>query len=328
MNNLDYFKYSQDNKDSIEDFVNGVGVKVISETAEENPTMLMIKVNELNHLLTTYSTLRSLGKNTDDSTVLDVVDKIALILEENNLNINYSPFCVYFQVIRYSYNSYKENYSSMDKEEKRELLIYLIEEYLKNRYSMYESHGYTPIVLQVMADNSSARRNGTVGLQMLSSVLTPMGFKNAKTYQELMNTDLCFLNSDKGEKKVFDEFIKKNNIKFEFRATRDNKYPDMLIKVNNDFFILEHKLTNGGGGSQNAEINEIIAFTNYSENNSKIHYVSCLQGNFIQYLTGHSTQPKNIAQRKNIFNALSSNPNNYFVNGKGLAKVIEDYINK
>lgn len=47
---------------------------------------------------------------------------------------------------------------------------------------------------------------------------------------------------------------------------------------------MEHKLTNGGGGSQNAEINEIIQFINYGEASNKVHYVSCLAGNFFKKL--------------------------------------------
>ena len=46
-------------------------------------------------------------------------------------------------------------------------------------------------------------------------------------------------------------------------------------------FILEHKLTNGEGGSQNQEINEIIAFITQKEDKNNIHYISCLQGDFI-----------------------------------------------
>ena len=80
------------------------------------------------------------------------------------------------------------------------------------------------------------------------------------------------------------------------------------------------------GGSQNAEINEIINFIRYDEKKEKkIHYVSCLQGDFFKSITPDSTQPKNVAQRENILNALKEHPNNFFVNGKALEKLIEEY---
>ncbi len=73
------------------------------------------------------------------------------------------------------------------------------------------------------------------------------------------------------------EMLKKYKIQFRFRRERQNKNPDVIFKIKKDIFIYEHKLTNGGeGGTQNAEINEIIAFINQTENNKKIHYLSCL----------------------------------------------------
>jgi len=53
-----------------------------------------------------------------------------------------------------------------------------------------------------------------------------------------------------------------------------------------------------------------------------------LQGDFIQYLTEHSTQPKNITQRTNIQTTLNEHSNNYFVNGKGLEQLLKDFIQK
>ena len=89
-------------------------------------------------------------------------------------------------------------------------------------------------------------------------------------------------------------------------------------------FILEHKLTNGEGGSQNQEINEIIAFITQKEDKNNIHYISCLQGDFITKLNENSTQPKNKAQLLNITMALTKYKQNYFVNGEGLRKMFED----
>ena len=89
-------------------------------------------------------------------------------------------------------------------------------------------------------------------------------------------------------------------------------------------FILEHKLTNGEGGSQNQEINEIIAFITQKEVKNNIHYISCLQGDFITKLNENSTQPKNKAQLSNITMALTKYKQNYFVNGEGLRKMFED----
>ena len=326
MNNLNYFEFSQSNKDSVEEFINPEGIKVINENKSEEPTNLMNKAEKLNDYITTYYTLKTMKKNSRDTTIIEIVDKIAKILEAKKVNINYHPFCAYFQVMRYSYANYRGNYKSMELEEKRDLIIYLLEAYLENRYKMYQYHGYSHIALQTMADVSSSRRNATIGIKMLKSMLTPLGFINAEDYETLQTNNLCYVESDKKGKKIFKDFLKKNHILFEFQTIRDNKYPDMLIKVKKHYFILEHKLTNGGGGSQNAEINEIISFITFNEENTNIHYVSCLQGDFINYLCEHPTSKKNITQKENITKALTSNPNNYFVNGKALEKLIKDYM--
>ncbi len=102
----------------------------------------------------------------------------------------------------------------------------------------------------------------------------------------------------------------------------------MLFKVNNDFYVLEHKLTNGCGGSQNAEINEIIQFINYTEENKDWHYVSCLQGNFFKKLNENNKEPKSANQYKNVINNLNQNPNNFFINGKGFEKLIHDLVSR
>lgn len=325
MNNIDYFNYSQENNDSVDDFIKPEGMKVINESKDENPTDLMNSSDSLNELITTYYTLKNMGKKSDDSTIIEVIDEIIYILDKGKL-INYSPFCVYFQVLRYSYGSYKENKNKMDVEEKRFLVRYLLDEYLANRYEMYKYHGYSHQILQVMSDASSSRRNSKTGILMLESILNPLGFRIVKDYADLKSTKYCYVESDKGGKKLFKEFLKKDGIAFDFQKTRDNKYPDMLIKIKDDYIILEHKLTNGGGGAQNAEINEIIDFTRYDEQNQKIHYASCLQGGFIKYLAEYSTQPKNSTQRENILNALEHHPNNYFLNGKGLEKLVKDLM--
>ena len=114
--------------------------------------------------------------------------------------------------MRYSYYKYKNDYKDMEQQEKRDLIIYLLDAYLENRYQMYKYHGYSHMILQVMADEASSRRNGTIGIKMLESILVPLGLKYVSSYDDLINNDYCYIDSDKKGKKVFDEFLKKKNI--------------------------------------------------------------------------------------------------------------------
>lgn len=330
-NNIDYLEYSINNEDNILlDTTDGKGILVINKNAKLPPNDLMKNIEKLNDLITTYYTVKNLN-NSSKNVILNIINEIILLLDNHkNLNINYSPFCVYFQVLKYSFDAYKK--SKLTNKEKQKLIKNLLDLYIENRYKMYKSYGYSHIILQVMADNSSSRRKGNLGLNLLSNILLDFSITNLNNnnFDSFVNTENCFIYSDKNNKKLFDEFIKNNLCNYNFR---DNKYPDLLLKLNNHFFIIEHKLTNGSGGAQNSEINEIIEFISQKvdviNNNIKIHFVSCLQGNFFQYFDSNKLQAKkNISQKKNLVTALTNNPNNYFVNGNGLRKLIKCFVKK
>ena len=322
MNNLAYFRYSQLNNDDILDFSNPEGNLVISKSSVKSETSLMTANHRLIDLITIYKNLTS-SKPVSKESVNRVVDEIIYIIENTKL-INYSPFCIYFQVFGYSYSAYMDEKDSMQLEEKRKLLKKILDLYIKNRHGLYMHHGYSDLVLQVNADLASSRRKGKAGIERMEAILLPRGFIRASSIIELRGLRYCYLLPDKGDTKLFDSFLKKNGIKFEFRKSRDNKNPDMLLKINNDYFIIEHKLTNGGGGSQNAEINEIIQFINYDESLGNWHYLSCLQGNYFRKINKSSREPKATGQYLNIFNNLRNHQNNFFVNGKGFEKLITD----
>lgn len=325
MNNLHYFKYSLDNDDDIIDFSNPEGVMVISKDINDGLTTLMKANHSLIENITAYKVLRDSTDDASKQTKKQILGKIINILEGTDL-INYSSFCVYFQVLKYSYSAYNSSKSKMNYEEKIELVKKIVELYIDNRHNTYLSHGYSDQVLQVMSDAASSRRNGTTGIKKIEEVIVPKGFEHVNSLSSFLNEKLCYLLPDKGDKSAFNSFISYSKITFEFHTARQNKYPDMLLKINNDIFIIEHKLTNGDGGSQNSEINEIIDFIKEKESDSRIHYVSCLQGNFMKNLSKNATQPKNIAQYNNITKNLEEFPSNFFVNGAGLAELINDYL--
>ena len=320
MNNFNYFKFSQTNDDEIVDFSKAAGVFVITKNKNESQTELMKANHRLTDLITTYKTIKD---DSDETLINKVVDKIINIIETVKL-INYTPFCVYFQVIGYSYSSYIEEKDFMTLADKRKMFRELLDIYIFYRHDMYNIHGYSDQVLQVQSDAASSRRKGKVGIEKLEEILLPYGFEKANTILDLEAKINCYILPDKGDKKLFDRFLRMNKIRYEFRETRDGKYPDMLLKIKGDYYILEHKLTNGGGGSQNAEINEIIQFVGYSEVKHNWHYISCLQGNYFKRLNSLNKEPKIVKQYGNVTLNLRKNPKNYFVNGKGFEKLIKD----
>lgn len=322
MDNKDYFKFSQQNDDDIVDFSRPEGVLVINRNASEPETALMIANHNLTELITTYKTIRN-DKDFDPNYANKILDRIIHIIETTNL-INYSAFCVYLQVVGYSFSSYNSEKNAMVQSEKRDLIRQLLDLYIDNRHDMYLYHGYSDQVLQVNSDAASSRRKGKTGIEKMEDILKPLGFVKAKTILELKGRRFCYLLPDKGDLDLFNRFLRENGIVFEFRKTRDNKNPDMFLKIKDDYYILEHKLTNGAGGSQNAEINEIIQFINYDEDKEHWHYISCLQGNFFKKLNSSNLEPKAASQYKNVINNLNDHKGNYFINGKGFEKLMHD----
>ena len=322
MNNLGYFDFSCQNEDKIIDFSNPEGMLVISKTQEEKPTQLQKANQRLIELIIAYKIIQEnhASQKIIDQILLQVIE----LLDEINL-INYTAFCVYFQVLKFSFSAYKEQKKTLSLQERKEVIKEILDNYIKYRHNIYLSYGYNDQVLQIMSDCSSSRRNGKSGIIKIEEIIIPLGYEKINSLDIFKRKEKAYILPDKGGKKVFNQYLKENKVQFVFGKKRDNKYPDALIKIGEEIFIVEHKMTNGQGGSQNAEINEIISFIAEREKNNKIHYVSCLQGDFIKNLSGEELPLKNKFQYENIVRNLEKNKSNFFVNGKGFEKLMLDY---
>lgn len=321
MNNLDYFELSRINSKVNIDFSNPKGVVVIPKSKDE--VNALTKANkELIDNIVTYSVL-SKDEFFDEIALNKITEKIINIIEQTN-HINYTGFCVYFQVLKFSYNAYK-NQRNLNQREKILLMRQIIDAYIENRHEMYDSHGYSNQVLQVMCDAASSRRNGSTGASSLSAIMQENCIANKKV-AGFMDGQNAYLIPDKNNFSSLLTVLNNNDVNFVFSKERDNKIPDLAFRIYDSLFVLEHKLTNGKGGGQNMEINELISFINQSEINQNMHYISCLQGDYIQELCPENREPKAAAQYKNIITYLREHPNNYFVNEYGLNEMIKEYV--
>ncbi len=82
---------------------------------------------------------------------------------------------------------------------------------------------------------------------------------------------LGYFQPDKGAKFLFKEFCNKFKIQYEFGKYHQEKEPDMVLKVNYHFFIIEAKHIKEAGGAQDKQIAELIEFIRYSEENKTLH---------------------------------------------------------
>ena len=320
INNLDAFELSVANCKMNFDFSNPKGTVVIPE--EKGIDNKLTSANKkIIEYITTYKTVKD-ANNVPEEFKEGLIYEIMKIIDSTE-HINYSSFCVYFQVLRFSWSAFEESKKNglLTDAERAELLRNAVELYIENRHDMYLSHGYSDMSLQVQSDCSSSRRSGNIGAYSLSTIMSTYNIKFASNYNDFLNGNSYFFPEDNVG--LLLEVLENNNIDFNFRKSRDNKNPDLMFKIKDQFYILEHKLATGGGGSQNMEINEIIAFVGQDESNINVHYISCLQGDKLNSLTAPNADPKTKTQHKNVIDNLKKHPYNYFVNEFGLNEILK-----
>lgn len=317
MNNLDYFNYCKENPERILDPYYEKGVLVIPKTATEQNN-LTEKNERLIKLITTFETLLSFGKDREDEDILKIIQEVINVLTKTR-NINYSAFCQFFMV----YNSSFSVFQKMRQEDKENFIYEMLCNYVRERHSMYVSHGYSNAILQVMSDNYSHKRNSKTGIEKVESLFSDYDIQKIYNIGDLLEKDRVYFLPDKGGRDIFEKFLINFNLKMESRNIEHNKLPDLVIKVNENYYIFELKTMKEGGGGQNKQVVEFAYFIRFSEENEGIHYITFLDSLYSNNLFNDNS-PKIIGQRTAIETALAQNPNNYFLNTAGIKLFFEN----
>ena len=316
MNNYDYFNYSKNNPEEMFDSFYTKGVLVIPDDPSID-NQLTKNNSKMIECITIFKYLKSKNYTIKDKMVIDVVNEVIQILETTP-NINYSAFSQFFMV----HNSTYSYFRGLDKSDKFNFIYEMLLRYCDERHDIYLNHGYSNVILQVMSDNYSHKRNGKTSIEKVLSILSPYNLKKISNICSIEGENYYFL-PDKGDRVLFEEFLKKYNLKMESRAIEQNKLPDIVFNCNGQFYICELKTMKGCGGGQNKQIVEIAYFIKFKENDPRFHYVAFLDGDYANTLM-QSDMPKIVAQRNDICKALVHNVGNYFVNTAGFNKLIRD----
>jgi hypothetical protein len=295
-----------------------------------NDEELISRVERLRDLIATYCVLKE--EQIDTEAVLQGIFNSVLNLIESTEQIQYTEFVAFWKTLDISYSTFKD-YSD---EEKKDILKSILELYCENRRKIYDRLGYTNTTVQALYDAGASRKKGKLGIKKIEALLQNI-LKNISNTEHLKVENLkdfegekiCYLlpDSNKSDKKIFDDFIKRKNLDYRFGREHQNKYPDIVIKICEHYFIIEAKHIKESGGAQDKQIVEIIEFIKYSENVDNIHYVSFLDGiyfNMFISLKDKDNKNKVLSQIRDIENALKYNKNNFFVNTYGLKLLIED----
>lgn len=311
--NLYYFEYSEKNPEELLDSFYEEDLVVIPKSKDDSNDLIE-KNEKLLNLITTFNTLNhDYKKNLDDETVSNIVSDIIKILD-NTEYINYSAFTQFFMV----YNSNFSIYNELELNQKMNFIFEMLKKYCNERHNMYLNHGYSNIVLQVICDNYSHKRNSKTGINKVLKILEPYDLHPLLSIENLEDDDDFYFLPDKGNDLFFENMLKILNIAMESRKIEQNKLPDLVFKHKGHYYICELKTTKENGGGQNHQVAELANFIKFSEKNLNIHYITFMDGIYVNKIFETSSTPKIKAQKDAIRNALITNKGNYFFNTKSL----------
>ena len=323
MDNLVFFEESVNHKEELIDssyhsFIERI---IIPKTKNETNDLTQANTNVIRYISTIETMLTELKYPIEYEEITKLLIRIRNELKTTGMN--YSPFCQYFNIHNINYSLFINQNESVQ----IELLRFLVPEYINNRHSMYLSHGYSNMVLQVMSDNYSHKRKGSYGTNIIARKLTSLGFVDLSMRNniEIESTSKSFLLSDKTGKKAFEQFAKRNNINLSEKGMNTKKYPDALIRIGSDYFIVEQKNMKEGGGGQDKQTLEIINFINKKPEMKNLHYVTYINGVFFNSIE-NTTQAKASSQYSDIQETLRKHKENYFVNSYGFDILIDSML--
>lgn len=309
--NKELLKYCLDNPSGLldENFKIDRELVIIPRTqSEENELTKSTK-----KLINLFTTISVLNKEEDFSKDNELAKKIIEILERTE-NIHFFPFNFYCQ----TQGVIKENFFELKFEEQ----LALIKDYIVDRHDIYLEHGYTNAILQTTCDSYAHKRNGDTGTRKLRTQAENQGFRHVDFGEENY-----YLNPDKGDASKFKSIINAAGISYPYYRKHNMKMPDLFMKINNNYLIVEHKhMTTSNGGHQNSVIVDIMDFIN--EEDLNVYYVSYIDGTAFQeyFSLEYNTNSNNKYDltNENINDIFESKPRSYIVNTAGFDKLITE----
>lgn len=318
MTNVELFLFSGKHPEPMFDpYYNKKTPLVIPSTSSE--TNALVTGNErMIKLISAFDVLRGLNAKRSDPHVEEILREIVGILDSTE-GINLSAFAQFFMV----YSSSHDIYKKYGYEERLIFVHEMLTKFCKERHSVYLSHGYSNTALQVVADNYSHKRNSKTSIVKVEDRLKSAGFQKVS---DIVSARGCaYLLPDKGGKKGFLKFKKHFAIEFLSAQNEQDKLPDMVLKIEDDYYVAELKNMKGSGGGQDKQITEVVNFIRYAEKNASIHYLTFLDGDYFNILTT-SKQPKIQKQYKDILDSLQRHSGNYFVNTAGFIQFLDERV--
>jgi len=230
-------------------------------------------VEKLRELITAYCVILEFEKSKEIADkILDEIYKTITSTDK----LQYTEFVAFWKILDISLSVF------LKLPNKKAVLAELLKQYCLRRKKLYDRLGYSNITVQALYDSGASRKKGTAGIKKVIYLASEVfNFKREdvylKTMEEIKTSDIGYLLPDRDEE-LFRNFCSEYKIVYRFGEEHQGKVPDIVLKINNHFFIIEAKHIKESGGAQDKQIVELIEFIKYSENSEFIHYLSFMDG--------------------------------------------------
>lgn len=311
--NMHYWKKSLENPEPV-----GDDYYIFDEIIIKDDELIK-KIERLRELIISFCVIYENNRESAER-ILDEMYNIIISIEK----IQYTEFIAFWKALDISYSVF------MELQNQKYILTEILKEYCKRRRKVYDRLGYSNITVQALYDSGSSRKKGTAGIaKVLDLAIKILGINKAEHFEsieEINSKNRGYFCPDKGDKLLFKEFCDDFEVEYKFGQLHQGKRPDIIIKLQNHFFIIEAKHIKESGGAQDKQIVEAIEFIKNSEKSNLIHYISFMDGiYFNQFIWVQYEKSNKISkQKRDIETYLQENKNNYFVNTVGLKELFKD----
>ncbi len=303
--NLDYFKISKKfSEPKLDKFY-------IFDYKDKNINIYIQEIKKLKEKLITLKTLISDKK--DKKIIEDYLLEIQKILKEKKDFVNVSEFISFV-------NACDNTLESVQKD------IDLLEKILKLYFEKRILNEKVPEEwVQSNIDSHSSRKKGSAGENKLISILKKKNFILVDNWKDFEKEKFCVAKFSK-KKDGFNLKKIREKLKIQIKTKKQGKMLDLLIKANDNIFILEAKHLKISGGAQDKQMAELIEILKLEEKQKNIFYISFLDGVYSNLLLSDKKKSKKIeTQREEIEKSLK-NGKNFWLNTKGFERLINDLI--
>lgn len=324
MDNIELLEFCFENLEDFTDEYYSKKTNSILSLDPENPNNLM-KQNQF--LIDNITVYQIWIETNNESMQQSAIENIINALETKW--INFSEFTNYWSRKDISYSIYKKVLTTT--ELKIDFLTQILPKYIQDRHNLYKLYWYSPSSLQAINDSKAHKENWWTWIWKLKNILIRFWLQHFSDndLEKFENSNNIFIFPDIKSwnwKLLFQKILEKNKINFDWSKYHENKYPDLLMKIDDELYILEHKHIKESWWGQDKQMSEIISFLSYNDKN--VSYISFLDWIYFNILAkSKSTTSKQFHQIQGIKNNLQKNKQNYFVNTKGFELLLSNLLN-